>query len=175
MRLLKYATPVKAKTSAPSPHPTSSCAALTWRGVEGATRTGSRERGSGRRQTLDRQQNRGELLHCRGKERFGNRLGDSVGARRSGDMPQVAPFFVRKSQVVHFFVVTWPPNLSSSDIFKEIAGPDSDEKVAPNIIDKYIPGPDHSSGSFNLRCDARPLAYKMTMPITTSMTSFNLR
>ena len=52
-------------------------------------------------------------------------------------MPQVAPFFVRKSQVVHFFVVTWPPNLSSSDIFKEIAGPDFDEKVAPNIIDKY--------------------------------------
>ena len=52
-------------------------------------------------------------------------------------MPQVAPFFVSKSQVVHFFVVTWPPNLSSSDIFKEIAGPDSDEKVAPNIIDKY--------------------------------------
>ena len=96
MRLLKYATPVKAKPSAPSPCFPASCAALTWRGVEAATRTGSRERGGGRRQTLDRQQDRGELLHPRGKERFGNRLGDSVGARRGGDMPQVAPFFVLK-------------------------------------------------------------------------------
>ena len=96
MRLLKCATPVKAKTSAPAPCLCTSCAALTWRGVEAATRTGSRERGSGRRQTLDRQQDRGELLHRRGKERFGNRLGDSVGARRGGDMPQVAPFFVLK-------------------------------------------------------------------------------
>ena len=59
MRLLKYATPVKAKTSAPAPDLSTSCAALTWRGVEAATRTGSRERGSGRRQTLDRQQDRG--------------------------------------------------------------------------------------------------------------------
>ena len=40
-----------------SPHPPR--AALTWRGFETATRTGSRERGSGRRQTLDRQQDRG--------------------------------------------------------------------------------------------------------------------
>ncbi len=96
MRLLKCATPVKAKTSAPAPDLSASCAALTWRGLEAATRTGSRERGRGRRQTLDRQQDRGELLHRRGKDRFGNRLGDSVGARRGGDMPQVAPFFVLK-------------------------------------------------------------------------------
>jgi len=96
VRLLKSATPVKAKTSAPAPGFPASCAALTWRGVEAATRTGSRERGSGRRQTLDRQQDRGELLHRWGKKRFGNRLGDSVGARRGGDMPQVAPFFVSK-------------------------------------------------------------------------------
>ena len=31
-----------------------------------------------------------------GKERFGNRLGDSVGARRGGGLPQVAPFFISK-------------------------------------------------------------------------------
>jgi len=36
-----------------------------------------------------------------------------------------------------FFVVTWPPNLTSSDTFKRISGPDSDEKLVPNIIDKY--------------------------------------
>ena len=59
MRLLKSATPVKAKTSAPAPSFPTSCAALTWRGLETATRTGSRERGRGRRQTLDRQQDRG--------------------------------------------------------------------------------------------------------------------
>jgi hypothetical protein len=41
--------------------------------------------------------------------------------------------------VVPFFVVTWPPNLIISDLFKGISGPDSDEKLAPNIIDKYIP------------------------------------
>ena len=67
MRLLKCATPVKAKTSAPSPHPTSSCAALTWRGFEAATRTGSRERGSGRRQTLDRQQDSGRASALSGE------------------------------------------------------------------------------------------------------------
>jgi len=103
VRLLKSATPVKAKTSAPTPDLSSSCAALTWRGGEAATRTGSRERGSGRRQTLDRQQNRGELLHRRGKKRFGNRLGDSVGARRGGDMPQVALFFMSKKPGGSFF------------------------------------------------------------------------
>ena len=59
MRLLKYATPVKAKTSAPAPDLPTSCAALTWRGEAPATRTGSRERGRGLRQTLDRQQDRG--------------------------------------------------------------------------------------------------------------------
>ena len=80
MRLLKCATPVKAKTSAPAPDLPASCAALTWRGLATATRTGSRERGGGRRQTLDRQQEVGEPLHRQGKERFGNRLGDSVGA-----------------------------------------------------------------------------------------------
>ena len=53
-------------------------------------------------------------------------------------MSQVAPFFIIKSQVVPFFIVTWPPNLFSSDTFKGISGPDSDSKLAPNIIDKYI-------------------------------------
>ncbi len=52
-------------------------------------------------------------------------------------MPQVAPFFVSKKSVAPFFVVTWLPNLSSSDTFKGIFGPDSDEKLVPNIIDKY--------------------------------------
>ena len=66
MRLLKYATPVKAKTSAPAPGFPASCAALTWRGLETATRTGSRERGRGRRQTLDRQQDRGGSLRTIG-------------------------------------------------------------------------------------------------------------
>ncbi len=32
-----------------------------------------------------------------------------------------------------FFIVTWPPNLIISDTFKGISGPDSDEKLAPNI------------------------------------------
>jgi hypothetical protein len=53
-------------------------------------------------------------------------------------MPQVAPFFIIKSQVVPFFIVTWPPNLFSSDTYKGISGPDSDSKLAPNIIDKYM-------------------------------------
>jgi Integrase core domain len=47
------------------------------------------------------------------------------------------PFSLAKSQVVPFFAVTWPPNLMSSDTFKGISGPHSDEKLAPNIIDKY--------------------------------------
>ena len=55
MRLLKCATPVKAKTSAPPPLPGTTCAALTWRGLVEVTRTGSRGRGRGLRQTLDRQ------------------------------------------------------------------------------------------------------------------------
>jgi hypothetical protein len=63
VRLWKCATPVKAKTSAPAPCLCTACAALTWRGVEAATRTGSRERGSGPRQTADRQQDRGDPLH----------------------------------------------------------------------------------------------------------------
>ena len=45
---------VKAKTSAPThQHPTS-CAALTQRGLWSGTHTGSRERGVGLRQTLER-------------------------------------------------------------------------------------------------------------------------
>ncbi len=48
-------TPVKAKTSAPAPDLPTSCAALTRRGLLEATHTGSRERGGGLRQTLERQ------------------------------------------------------------------------------------------------------------------------
>jgi len=47
------------------------------------------------------------------------------------------PFSLATSQVVPCFVVTWPPNLMSSDTFKGISGPDPDEKLVPNIIDKY--------------------------------------
>jgi len=43
----QYATPVKAKTSAPLPLPGTTCAALTWRGLVELTRTGSRGRGAG--------------------------------------------------------------------------------------------------------------------------------
>ena len=67
MRLWKCATPVKAKTSAPAPVLPTSCAALTWRGEAPVTRTGSRERGRGRRQTLDRQQDRGRASALSGE------------------------------------------------------------------------------------------------------------
>jgi len=49
----KCTTPVKAKTSAPTTERPASCAALTRRGLEEATHTGSRERGVGPRQTLE--------------------------------------------------------------------------------------------------------------------------
>ncbi|HEY6409912.1 MAG TPA: hypothetical protein VIY29_20845 [Ktedonobacteraceae bacterium] len=51
----KSTTPVKGKTSAPAPDLPTSCAALTGRGLLEASHTGSRERGGGLRQTLDRQ------------------------------------------------------------------------------------------------------------------------
>jgi hypothetical protein len=140
VRLLKYATLVKAKTSAPAPDLSASCAALTWRGGEATTRTGSRERGSGRRQTLDRQQDRGEPLLCQGKERFGNRLGDSVGATRTRIRligKEVAPFFVSTSKVVSFSTGNWPPNLSIKVTFAGNCCPHVDSKLAPYIIDKY--------------------------------------
>jgi hypothetical protein len=54
----KSTTPVKAKTSAPTPDLATSCAALTRRGVVEATHTGSRERGGGLRQTLEQQRER---------------------------------------------------------------------------------------------------------------------
>ena len=50
----KSTTPVKAKTSAPAAASPTSCAALTRRGLMLATHTGSRERGGGLRQTLER-------------------------------------------------------------------------------------------------------------------------
>src|SRR5713101_4901543 len=46
---------LKAKTSAPAPDLPTSCAALTRCGLWPATHTGSRERGGGLRQTLERQ------------------------------------------------------------------------------------------------------------------------
>ena len=50
----KSTTPVKAKTSAPAPGLPPSCAALTRWGLWEVTHTGSRERGGGLRQTLER-------------------------------------------------------------------------------------------------------------------------
>ncbi len=50
----KCTTPVKAKTSAPATAPSTSCAALTRRGLWSVPHTGSRERGGGLRQTLER-------------------------------------------------------------------------------------------------------------------------
>ena len=140
MRLLKCATPVKAKTSAPAPCTSASCAALTWRGVEAATRTGSRERGGGRRQTLDRQQDRGELLHRRRRNASGTVWATPLEQAGVEICHRWLPFWLAQSQVVPFFVVRWPPNLMSSDTFTRIAGPDSDSKLAPNIIDKYNGG-----------------------------------
>ena len=51
----KSPTPVKAKASAPTSDHLTSCAALTRCGLQRATHTGSRERGSGLRQTLEQQ------------------------------------------------------------------------------------------------------------------------
>ena len=58
----KSTTPVKAKTSAPAPNLPTSCAALTRCGLVEATHTGSRERGGGLRQTLERQELQRERL-----------------------------------------------------------------------------------------------------------------
>ncbi len=57
----KSTTPVKAKTSAPAPDLSTSCAALTRRGLEAATHTGSRERGGGLRQTVEQAKARGHV------------------------------------------------------------------------------------------------------------------
>ena len=47
--------------------------------------------------------------------------------------PQVSVTDTAALVPVPFFVVSWPPNLIISDIFKGISGPDPDEKLAPNI------------------------------------------
>ena len=114
MRLLKSATPVKAKTSAPAPGFPASCAALTWRGFEEATRTGSRERGSGGGRRWTGSRTVGEPLHRQGKERFGNRLGDSVGASRTCIRligKEVAPFFVSKKPGGSLFSLSTGPQI----------------------------------------------------------------
>ena len=50
---------------------------------------------------------------------------------------EVAPFFVVKKAMVHFFVVKWPPNQIIVVRLKGDNGSDSDWKLVPNIIDKY--------------------------------------
>ncbi len=50
----------------------------------------------------------------------------------------MAPFSVVKSEVVSFFVIKWPPNLIGIATLKGNNGPESDEKLVPNIIDKNI-------------------------------------
>ncbi|HET8853525.1 MAG TPA: hypothetical protein VFN02_13465 [Ktedonobacteraceae bacterium] len=69
-------TPVKAKTSvqrpaAPVHAPPGLCTALTRCGLLSATHTGSRERGGGLRQTLDRQASQGERLMVGRKDATG--------------------------------------------------------------------------------------------------------
>ena len=64
-------TPVKAKTIAPTPDLPTTCAALTRRGLERATHTGSRERGVGLRQTLDWQVGAWERLTVGRKDATG--------------------------------------------------------------------------------------------------------
>ena len=70
--------------------------------------------------------------------------------------------------MIPFFVVTWPPNLSSSDLFKGISGPDPDEKLAPNIIDKYRDARArkalyHVGCSHHLAADSSPCDTKHTI------------
>jgi len=67
----KSTTPVKAKTSAPAPDLHTSCAALTRRGLVEATHAGSRERGGGLRQTLERQELQRERLTVGRKDATG--------------------------------------------------------------------------------------------------------
>jgi hypothetical protein len=67
VRLVESTTPVKAKTSMQRPTPLAPstpcrCMALTRRGHGEATRTGSRGRGGGLRQTLDRPVSRSSPL-----------------------------------------------------------------------------------------------------------------
>jgi len=97
---------------------------------EAATRTRSRERGGGQRETLCTVGGRNDsgTVWATPLEQGGVEICD-----------RWLPFSFSKSQVGPFFIVTWPPNLIISDTFTGISGPDSDEKLAPNIIDKYTP------------------------------------
>ncbi len=80
----KCTTPVKAKTSAPTPERATSCAALTRRGLEEVTHTGSRERGVGLRQTLERD-----------FERLTGGLGDRAGTVWATPLEQRRPALAR--------------------------------------------------------------------------------
>ncbi|HEX6552144.1 MAG TPA: hypothetical protein VF026_05225 [Ktedonobacteraceae bacterium] len=75
----KSTTPVKAKTSAPTPDRHTSCAALTRRGLVEATPTGSRERGGGRRQTLERQARQEDQLTVGTKDATGTAWATPLG------------------------------------------------------------------------------------------------
>jgi hypothetical protein len=83
VRGLKFATPVKALRFAPMnvppPDPSSTGTALTRRGFPSATRTGSRERGSGGGRRWLTGTTKASAAHVWQKGRFGNRLGNSVG------------------------------------------------------------------------------------------------
>src|SRR5438034_6799383 len=131
MRLLKCATPVKAKTSAPAPDLPTSCAALTWRGVETATRTGSRERGSGRRQTLDRQQDRGESLHRRGRNDSGTVWATPLGQGEVEICHRWLPFSLSKAR--------WFPFSLSHGPQICLAVTRSKESLAPILIRNWPP------------------------------------
>jgi hypothetical protein len=82
----KSTTPVKAKTSVQRPAtpvhaPTGLCTALTRRGLWPATHTGSRERGGGLRQTLDRQGPQREALLVGRKDITGTAWATPLGQR----------------------------------------------------------------------------------------------
>ncbi len=83
-------TPVKAKTSAPPPERPTSCAALTQRGLEEATHTGSRERGVGPRQTLERPW-----------ERLTVGRGDTAGTGWATPLEQRRPALARDLAALH--------------------------------------------------------------------------
>src|SRR5207302_210375 len=69
----------------PPPLPHTTCAALTWRGLVALTRTGSRGRGRGLRQTLDRQaRQRGQLTVGR-KDDSGTAWATPLGSLRTAE------------------------------------------------------------------------------------------
>jgi hypothetical protein len=111
--------------------------ALTRRGLAQLTRIGSRERGAGCGRRWTGSRTAGEPPHRRGSNESGTGWATPLEQGWVQLCSRWLPFSLAKSHLAPFFVVTWPPNLIIKDTFKGIAGPDSHEKLVPNIIDKY--------------------------------------